>query len=210
MYNYIKGKIVELELEKNLCIIEVYGIGYEIYVSKNVIEKLNVGQEIKFFIEEIVGGFYSGGLPSLYGFLSKEEKQIFLAFKNNLSNVGPKKALEYLDKVSKNLTEFWLAVQSKNYKTLTSLFGFRQSSAEKIISSLYETKSVKTKVLNEFSGINVSRYEEIFSALINLGYKEYLVRQVTNEILQKNSNVKEISELIKLALNKISEIENRK
>jgi len=210
MYNYIKGKIVDLDIEKNVCVIDVNGLGYELFVAKSTLEKVQQGQEIKFFIEEVAGGLYSSGLPNLYGFISKEEKQIFLAFKNNLNNVGPRKALEYLDKVSKNLSEFWRAVQNKNYKTLTSLFGFRQSSAEKIVSSLSELKSVKTKILDSSQKIDVERYEDISSALINLGYKEYLVSDVVNKILQKNSDITDISELIKLALKKISEVENKK
>jgi len=207
MYSYIKGKIVELDIEKNICVIDVNGLGYEIFVAKNSLEKLQVGQEIKFFIEEVAGGLYSSGLPNLYGFISKEERQIFLAFKNNLNNVGPKKALEYLDKISKNLSEFWRAVQNKNYKILTSLFGFRQSSAEKIVTSLSEIKNIKTKVLDSSQSVSLDKYNDITSALINLGYREHMVFEIVNKILQENRDIDDISELIKLALKKISEVE---
>jgi Holliday junction DNA helicase RuvA len=209
MYNYIKGKIVDLDPEKNVCIIDVNGLGYEIFVSKSTLEKLKIGQEIKFFIEEVAGGLYNSGLPNLYGFITKEERQIFLAFKNNLTNVGPKKALEYLDKVSKNLSEFWFSIQNKNYKMLTSLFGFRQSSAEKIVSSLNEIKNIKTKMLQNVDVIDVDKYEDITSALINLGYKEYLVRKIVNDVLRKNPSIDDISELIKLSLKEISEVEKK-
>ncbi|MFN3550818.1 MAG: Holliday junction branch migration protein RuvA [Endomicrobiia bacterium] len=184
MYNYIEGKVVEKNIEKNLCIVDVNNIGYEIVVSETTLKQINISEITKFYIVEISSGLYSSGLPTLYGFLSKEEKEIFLAFKDNLSNVGPKKALEYLDKVKKNITEFKLAIKTKNYKSLTSLFGFKHSSAEKIVSALSSLELFTKEEMKE--GINIEIYTDLVSALTNLGYKEQQVKDIVEKILTQN------------------------
>ena len=40
MYNYITGKIVKKDLTKNICVVEVNNIGYEIIVSQNTLEEI--------------------------------------------------------------------------------------------------------------------------------------------------------------------------
>jgi len=210
MYNYIEGKVVEKNYQKNLCVVEVNNIGYEVVVSESTLKEISENESIKFYIVEVAGGLYSGGFPTLYGFTSQEEKEIFLAFKDNLSNVGPKKALEYLDKVKKNINEFKIAIKTKNHKVLTSLFGFKHSSAEKIISAL---SNIEVFAKEEFKkeGINIEIYNDLVSALINLGYKEQLVRNVAEKILlQKNisfgnkKSTELISQLLPMALKELS------
>ncbi|MEN3013224.1 MAG: Holliday junction branch migration protein RuvA [Endomicrobiia bacterium] len=208
MYSYIEGKVVEKDLKKNICVVDVNGIGYEITTSEVTLNEIEVYQKIKFYLVEISGGLYSGGLPALYGFLSQEEKEIFLAFKDRLSNVGPKKALEYLDKVKKNITQFKIAITNKNTKILTSLFGFKQSSAEKIIAALSNLELFsKKESLPE--GINIDIYTDLVSALVNLGYKEQQVKNVVEKILiEKKIQPKEeltgIQSLIQTALKELS------
>jgi Holliday junction DNA helicase RuvA len=201
MYNYITGKIVKKDLTKNICVVEVNNIGYEIIVSQNTLEEIEEGEVVKFYIVEISGGLYNSGLPTLYGFISQEEKEIFLAFKDNLSNVGPKKALEYLDKVKNNISQFKTAIKTKNHKILTSLFGFKHSSAEKIISALSNVELfIKDEVEEK---INIDIYSDIISALINLGYKEQQVKPIVEKVLLQhdiNAATKKSGELISMFL----------
>ncbi|MCX7716247.1 MAG: hypothetical protein N2Z73_02390 [Endomicrobia bacterium] len=212
MYSFIEGKVVEKDIEKNLCIVEVNDIGYELTVSNSTLEELNISDEpVKFYIVEVSGGLYSSGLPTLYGFLSREEKEIFLAFKNNLSNVGPKKSLEYLDKVKKNITEFKSAIKNKNHKILTSLFGFKHSSAEKIISALSSLALFTKEEVSVKTEVDIDIYTDVISALVKLGYKESEIKKVVQKILvqYKNTPLKTkttelISEVITLAIKELS------
>lgn len=211
MYNYIEGKVVEKITEKNLCVIDVNGIGYEVVLSEATLQEVEISQVIKFYIVEISSGLYSSGLPTLYGFISKEEKEIFLAFKDNLSNVGPKKALEYLDKVKKNINEFKLAIKTKNYKSLTTLFGFKHSSAEKIISALGSLEIFTKEDIDTKEAINIEVYTDLISALVNLGYREQQVKGVVEKVLAQSKLSKDfkktsdlISQLLPLALKELS------
>jgi Holliday junction DNA helicase RuvA len=197
MYNYIIGKIVKKDVKKNLCVVDVNNIGYEIFVSENTLNDLSEEDIVKFYIVEISSGLYTSGLPTLYGFVSQEEKEIFLAFKENLTNVGPKKALDYLDKIKDNISQFKTAIITKNYKILTSLFGFRTSSAEKIVSALANVELFSKEEIKE--GINIDIYSDIVSALTNLGYKEQQVKPVVEKILLQyniTSETKKSTELI--------------
>ncbi|MCS7151617.1 MAG: hypothetical protein NZ928_04460 [Endomicrobia bacterium] len=214
MFNYLIGKVVDKKIDKNICVIDVNGVGYEIVVSDTTLQEITISDKIvKFYIVEISSGLYSSGLPTLYGFLTEEEKEIFLAFKDNLSNVGPKKALEYLDKVKKNISEFKTAVRRKNYKLLTSLFGFRHSSAEKIVSTLANLDLFATESMFHSEGIDVDIYSDLVSALVNLGYKEQQVKPVVEKILTsqdasaKNKKRAEIiQELIPIVLRELSSL----
>ena len=197
MYNYIIGKIVKKDVKENLCVVDVNNIGYEIIVSENTLNDLSEGDIVKFYVVEISSGLYTSGLPTLYGFVSQEEKEIFLAFKENLTNVGPKKALDYLDKIKDNISQFKTAIITKNYKILTSLFGFRTSSAEKIVSTLANVELFSKEEIKE--GINIDIYSDIVSALTNLGYKEQQVKPVVEKILLQyniTSETKKSTELI--------------
>lgn len=209
MYSYIKGKVTHKDTEKKICVIETNGIGFEIVVSESTLQEINCGQELKFYIVEVSSGMYSGTLPTLYGFLTLEEKEIFEVFKSNLDNVGPKKAMEYLDKVKKNLTQFKLAIKTKNYKVLTSLFGFRHSTAEKIISSLSQIKEI-TEVVSE-DNLQTDLYTDLISALVNLGYKEYEVKPYVIQVIEEqkinyskiNNTTDIVAELLPKVLKKI-------
>jgi Holliday junction resolvasome RuvABC DNA-binding subunit len=197
MYNYIIGKIVKKDVKENLCVVDVNNIGYEIIVSENTLNDLSEGDIVKFYVVEISSGLYTSGLPTLYGFVSQEEKEIFLAFKENLTNVGPKKALDYLDKIKDNISQFKTAIITKNYKILTSLFGFRTSSAEKIVSALANVELFSKEEIKE--GINIDIYSDIVSALTNLGYREQQVKPVVEKILLQyniTSGTKKSTELI--------------
>jgi len=80
-----------------------------------------VGQEVLLYIVESFG-MYGGG-ETLYGFLSPNEKAMFLAFKDNISGTGAKKALEHLEKASKSLPDFRRAIIEKDVKILSGVFG---------------------------------------------------------------------------------------
>ncbi|MCX7956279.1 MAG: hypothetical protein N2643_00060 [Endomicrobia bacterium] len=189
MYSYIKGKIIEKISEKSVLIIETNGIGYEVIVSNLTFQEIKEEDVVKIYVVEITGGLYSSGLPTLYGFSSYDEKEIFLSFKDNLSNVGPKKALEYLDKAKKNIVEFKKAVKTKNHKILTSLFGFKHPSAEKIISSLCGLEIFVDEKISVTETINIEIYNDIISVLVNLGYKEPQIKGIVEKFLIENKNL---------------------
>ncbi|MBK8869556.1 MAG: hypothetical protein IPN19_00525 [Elusimicrobia bacterium] len=56
---------------------------------------------MRLLIVESVAMYGAG--PALYGFLTLEEKQVYLVLRENVPGAGAKKALELLDKAAKSL-----------------------------------------------------------------------------------------------------------
>ena len=94
MINYIIGKVTEKE--ENMIVVESNGIGYEIQVSShtaNSIEFDNEYAKILTYMQVKEDGI------CLYGFISKEEKNIFLKL-ISVSGIGPKMAIGILSGVT--------------------------------------------------------------------------------------------------------------
>ncbi|MDR2192306.1 MAG: Holliday junction branch migration protein RuvA [Endomicrobium sp.] len=208
MIDYITGTLEAKELDN--IIVETGGIGRKIFISSSAFEKLPPagmsvnGSFIKIYIVESVNAMY-GGTVSLYGFLTKEEREIFLLIKNEVPATGAKKALEYMDKVSKSLADFKTAVLDKNSAMLTSLFGFTKKTADKLIAALKDKiSSVNVSGREKWAGTSKISLTgvvlEAVSALAALGYKETQSRNAVNEVYMENSNIS-LEELIKKALN---------
>jgi Holliday junction DNA helicase RuvA len=186
-------------------ILNVSGIGYEINVSFSTLGRIPPeGRTVKMFITETTG-IYGGG-TNLYGFLSKEEKEIFLTFKDGLKNTGARKALDYLDKAVKSLPDFRRAVMERNIRALTTLFGFRSQTAEKILVLLKDKIPAVGAVTGtqwHIAGISGSGVDAV-AALVALGYRESQAKHAVEEALGAlEGRETDAGDLIKMALQHI-------
>ncbi len=184
MINYIVGKI--LEKNENQVIVENNGIGYEINCSMITIDALPViGQEIKLNIFMVV----KEDEISLYGFVSKDEKQMFLKL-INVSGVGPKVALSILSCL--NLNDLSQAILCEDIKLLSTVKGLGKKTAERII---LELKDKITPILfdNKFEKItNQSIIEEASEILISLGVNKNEAYQISRKCADDCQTVEEI------------------
>jgi Holliday junction DNA helicase RuvA len=81
MIDYFRGTLVSKTL--NNAVVEVNGTGYDVNITVSSSEKLpQSGHEIKLYIVESTGMY--GGVVSHYGFLSKEEREMFLLIKDEV------------------------------------------------------------------------------------------------------------------------------
>ncbi|HPO95283.1 MAG TPA: Holliday junction ATP-dependent DNA helicase RuvA [Elusimicrobiales bacterium] len=202
MISYIKGKIIEIS--EDYIILETNGVGYKIKTCQSLISRLNRQAVCEFFIYPSFS-MYEGF--NLYGFLEKKHLEIFELLMNSIPNTGPKKAIEYLNKILKSPEDFKKAIQTKDTKTLKNLFGFTAKTSDKLILSLkdriqrFET-SENQRYESEAFG---SSYETALNALISLGYKVSDSREALNSVLEEKGEKKlTIEDLIKLSLRKIS------
>ena len=84
MYSYIKGILTNIE--SNYIVLENNGIGYLIYTSNPY--SYNINDEYKIFVYQNV----KEDELSLYGFKTKEERDLFLKL-IDVKGLGPKMAL---------------------------------------------------------------------------------------------------------------------
>lgn len=159
-------------------ILEVGGVGYQVYLSADGISRLGeLGEDVFLFIYTHV----REDAILLYGFIEEEEKEMFLILKT-VNGVGPKLALGILSGMK--VTELCRAIAGKDFKLLTSLSGVGKKMAERLCLDLKDKVTHLTGASLE-SGDGTKPLEmaggsvlgDVLSALINLGYSDPVARQ---------------------------------
>ena len=200
MIGYIKGKI--LQSSNGTLLIENNGIGYEVACSSAVIKKYgSTGQaEVYTYLAVREDGI------SLYGFVSTEEKEMFLKL-ITVSGVGPKMGITILSNME--LGELALKIATSNVKGLATIKGLGRKTAEKIIVELREKFSAIDTETGEVSVVTKkqqkdSTEEENKDAIIALMSLVLTRAECINGIkLAKEKGMTELSEIIKFALKNI-------
>ncbi len=185
-------------------LIDVQGVGYEVAVTLSAFDHLpQTGQEAQLFVVESMA-MYGGGI-TLYGFLSLEEKEIYLLLRE-IPGTGSKKALDYLDKIAKSAPDFRRAILDSDARTLTSLFGFTKKTAEKMIVALKDRISgLRLTGQEKWSDVKESsETHEAIAALVSLGYREHAARLVIESMPAQTKTDLKTADLIKEALKHLS------
>ncbi len=201
MIDYFKGTLSYKTL--NTAVVEVMGIGYSISITADTFNKLPAdGNQVKLYIIESTGMY--GGVISYYGFLTKEERDMFVLIKDEVPSTGAKKAMEYLDKISKSFADFKAAVIKRDVSMLSGIFGFTKKTAEKLIAALKDKISaIAVKDSQKWSNIDTgSSSSEAVAALVSLGYKEADAREIVNKIATEKKDLS-VEQIITEALTKL-------
>ena len=183
--------------------VEINGIGYGISVPLSTFLELpEIRNPIKIYIVEAAVGLY-GGITSLYGFLTKEERDIYLLIKDEVPGTGAKKAMEYIDKISKSFADFKAAIISKNPAMLNEIFGFTKKTADKLIVALKDKIST-VNISGEEKWISIKTIKnttisEAITGLIALGYREQQARVAVTNACEHNENIT-LEDLIRKSL----------
>lgn len=164
MFYYIKGNYEESG--KDYVVIDNNGIGLKIFVSPSTISRMPApGQLIKLFTYFHV----REDAMMLYGFLSKEELDMFELL-ISVSGVGPKAGLSVLSVLSP--AKLGLSIIGSDIKALTSVPGIGSKTAHRIILELKD--KIDTEDVMELDSFDVNQQDdtmkEAVNALIALGY----------------------------------------
>lgn len=128
MISYVRGALDHKE--PNRVIVDVNGIGYEVFVPLSTYQELPaVGGQVKLHTHHHV----RDDAMHLYGFLSSEEKEIF-ELVLTISGVGAKVALSILSFIS--VDDFRRAIAQGDMKALTKIPGIGKKSAERMVLEL--------------------------------------------------------------------------
>ena len=182
MYSYIIGKVTEVD--SNSVTIENNGIGYLIntpnpYAFKEDTEyKIYLYQQIK--EDEHL----------LFGFKTIEEKELFLKL-ISVKGLGPKMALPII--ASGSIMGIADAINRENILYLKKFPKIGDKLARQMILDLKGKIHVEGQV--EEAGP-----DEVFEALIALGYKDKDVRNVIARINRENSIEEQIKEALRLMI----------
>ncbi|MFA6092940.1 MAG: Holliday junction branch migration protein RuvA [Elusimicrobiota bacterium] len=168
----LRGQVLEKDLER--VVLDAGGVGYELMINAATSSRLpEPGGSAELHVFESAALY--GGTVTLYGFSSRQEKELFLCLKEHVPSTGAKKALEYLEKASRSLPDFQSAVMQGDARVLSSVFGFTSKTAQKLLSGLKDKLggievSGTQRVLREGPS-SVSTMARTVEALAALGYK---------------------------------------
>lgn len=195
MFGYIKGKVAEIT--EGTVVLENGGVGYEIICTAAAVARLSEEKEgvVYTYLQVKEDGI------SLFGFDTKEEKQMFLKL-ISVSGIGPKMGVTVL--AGMRIADLATAIATSDVKTLSKIKGLGKKTAERIILELRESVSkeeLKTSA-KETAVPFATDDEDAVIALMGLGFTGM---QARNAVLSaKGLGAKTIEEVIAFALRSLS------
>lgn len=182
MFDVIEGKVIDIEV--NYVCISTSGIGFKVFVPNPYSFRLD--EEVKVYLHnQIKEDEYS-----LYGFKSKEERNIFLKL-INVKGLGPKIALPIL--TGSTVEGLMDAIERENVLYLEKFPKVGEKLARQIILDL---KGKLVSKENSSSGVN----DELIEVLLSLGYKRPDINRVVKDVDGSLSIESQIKEALKLLL----------
>jgi len=189
MIGYLSGKIVNLELNK-MILLTNWGVWYEVWISEITFSNISLNITKDFFVYHHITEWNQ----SLFGFLEKDEKQIFEQL-IKISGVWWKVAIQILSLGIYRLSE---AIMNNDKKTIESIKWIWKKMAEKIIIELKDKDFIKTKNIEKTIVDNNSTLEEknlekdIILTLTNMWYQKQNIEKAFSKISKKLKTMEEI------------------
>lgn len=184
--------------------LDVHGIGYRVFVPLTTFYELpETGESITLHIHTHV----KEDAINLFGFHTLEERNMFQVM-ISVSGIGPRLAMNILSGI--NVDDLVDAITGGNLRRLLSIPGVGKKMAERLVLEL------KDKVLKLDRGQAAPRdravprsleeavKEDALSALINLGYKSQIARDVIEKIMKEKTELPALDLLLKRALQQLS------
>ena len=192
MFAYFKGNIEKKDDLK--VVIDVGGIGYEIYMPVGDIDRLSVGEIVKIHTFTDIKEGYIG----IFGFLEEEALSVFEKLKK-VSGIGSKIALGVLSHMSPS--EVCLSIANEDATVISKVPGIGAKTAARIILELKdkilkETDIKPSKIASKKETTNNVKNEAIL-ALKVLGYTATQINEVLDEI---DTSSMKVEQVIKTAL----------
>lgn len=193
MLEYIKGQIAELT--PTSVVIDCNGIGYAANISLNTYSFIQSKKEIKLFIYEAI----REDAYILYGFASKEERELFMLL-ISVSGIGGNTARMILSAMTP--AELVNTISNENVSILKTVKGIGLKTAQRVIVDLKD--KIKNTQLNNQSVlpgtiINNEIMEEAVSALTMLGFSAAPSQKIVASLLKDTPNAP-VEKIIKEAL----------
>lgn len=183
MIGILRGRLLKKSPER--IIIDVGGVGYIVHIPLSTFEKLrNMDSEVLLYTHTVL----KEDSLFLYGFLSEDEKDIFLSLLN-VNGIGPKTALNLLSYLEPE--ELKIAIKEEDLKKLTKIPGLGKKTAQRLLLELRDKLPDKMKKEDPLLSDTVS-------ALVNLGYQKSAAKEAVEDVMKKG--YKTFEDIIKEAL----------
>lgn len=202
MISYLRGLVYEHDGDS--VIIDVNGVGYEVYVTNMLCSYLlSADGEVELYVHT----HFSDTGAALYGFLYKDELEVFRHL-ITVSGIGPKGAMSILSTFS--VRDLFMKVAAEDARSISKAPGIGAKTAQKLIIELKDKFRLMSAVYKNIEPAPVddsetqveTRYEimraEAMEALMALGFSKQEAKASTAKVKINDSTT--VEELIKEAL----------
>ena len=172
MIAFIQGTVRLIRTDT--IVVDVQGIGYEIYVSRP--ETVHLGKDLFLYTYQYV----REDAILLFGFEKEEDYEVFMRL-INVRGIGPKSALNILSAISGS--QMIEAIENDDVKRLKSLPGIGAKTASQIVLDL---KGKFVSIEKEDTSMDDPAWKETQEALISLGYKANQLTTIKKELANQN------------------------
>lgn len=187
----ISGRIADID--EGLIVVEVGGVGLQIFVPANLVDDLKVGAVISLFTHLIVRETEL----SLYGFYTKEDRQYFVLLLG-VNGIGPRLSLGILSTL--NPTTIRQAVFNEQVDVFNRVSGVGKKTAQKILLHMQD-KVVSADGLEPVAAMDDTD-SEVLAALTSMGFS-VVEAQSAIQIIPKDAP-EDVEERLRIALSYFS------
>lgn len=173
MISYINGKLEEV-LTGSI-VVSTGDMAFDINFPKSSVKDLpEIGKDVKIYTYMNV----REDMISLYGFLSREDKEMFLKLLT-VNGVGPKGAQNII--ATLGISTLSKAIGALDDKLIASVPGIGAKTASKICIELSDKVGKKTASVER--GKVAELRDEVVEALKKLGYKDAKAREIISKVV---------------------------
>ena len=194
MIGLLRGIVLQTDLRR--IILDVNGVGYNIQLPLVDLGVMKQGEEVTLFIHTHV----REDALNLYGFMQEEALALFELL-ISISGVGPRIGLAFLSGMS--AIEIQNAIVESDAARLTKIPGVGKKTAERIVLELKDKVEKQRPVGTAGSGEGQLLWDDLSSALLNLGYKKAQVDRAIEKTRAQELPSASLSDLLKEALKNI-------
>ena len=175
MIGFLRGRVAYLLAD--VCLLDVNGVGYRVFIAGNTHNQLKLGQEAMLFTHTSV----REDAIQLYGFYSQEEYDLFQLLLT-VSGIGPKGALGILSALTPD--DLRMAIVTGDSKAISRAPGVGNKTAQRVVLELkdkLDATEVFSSALDHGHGAGAAvdagaaagvygAQKEAVEALVALGY----------------------------------------
>jgi holliday junction DNA helicase RuvA len=195
MIAYLKGTLIHKT--PGHVIVETGGVGYAVAMPVSSFARLG---EIGGTVELLVHTHVSDDAIALYGFVSQDEKDMFLKL-IGISGIGPKLAMNVLSGIApEDLAE---AIRSSDVARISLVPGIGKKTALRITMELQDKLEKKEKLLATKGS---PEKEDLLSALQNMGFRRKEAERAVDLTIAANKPGSEFEKLLRECLNRLAKI----
>lgn len=184
------------EIAENKVLINVQGVGYEVFVPQKIFARLTLNNRAKFYIHAI----YREDAQTLYGFPEAQDRNFFRILIEKVSGIGPKLALALINNFS--LEKLYEIILTSNVGQLSECPGVGKKTAQRILVELKDVLSKHSFVFKTTASVSTAKnaYREAIETLTALGYPHKQAEFAVEEVSKNETTIQDLEKVVKKAL----------